>query len=157
MESRLDLTQRDKVILLDAVPTPASEPFLLANARRVALTYRIAEADFEQFGPFDDDADPFCVVVFMEEDFYQLGPPGADALEGHPLTPQGLRACSAHEIMNASLVASGWEISPEHVPLRHFVFTFPDATFECVAADFTVAGVYGSGDIAAREAFALVQ
>jgi hypothetical protein len=37
----------------------------------------------------------------------------------------------------------------------HFVFTFQGSTFECVAADCTLVGVYGSADIAGREAFGL--
>jgi hypothetical protein len=37
------------------------------------------------------------------------------------------------------------------------VITFQDSTFECVASDYTVVGVYGAGEIASREAFSLVR
>jgi hypothetical protein len=40
---------------------------------------------------------------------------------------------------------------------RHFVITFEDSTFECIAADCVVAGIYGGSDVAAREAFMLCQ
>ena len=152
-----DLSQQDEVVLLDAVPGPACEPFLVASERRIALSYRIADADFERFGPFDDDAEPYCMILFTGTDFHRLGPPGDDALDMHPLASRGLQSYSAHEVVNSSLVAEGWDVASPQASLRHFVFTFMDATFECVAVDYTVAGVFGSGDIAAREAFALVR
>jgi hypothetical protein len=40
---------------------------------------------------------------------------------------------------------------------HHFVITFQGSTFECVASDVTVVGVYGAGEIAIREAFSLVR
>ncbi|HXZ08313.1 MAG TPA: hypothetical protein VEI25_09675 [Paraburkholderia sp.] len=150
-------TQQDAVVVLDAVPAPASEPFIVASERRVALAYRISGADFERFGPFDDDEEPFCMVLFTGVDFHRVGPPGDDDLDIHPLFSQGLKPYSAHEVVNSSLVAEGWDISSPAALLRHFVLTFQDATFECVAVDYTVAGVFGSGDIASREAFALIR
>jgi hypothetical protein len=157
MNHNFDVIQHDKAVQLDSVPSPASEPFLVATERRVALAYRIADRDFDLYGPFGDGDEPFCVVLFSEADFHRLGPPGAEEIEVHPLSSQGLRSNSGHEVMNSSLVAEGWEVAAEHMPLRHFVWTFQDTTFECVAADYTVAGVFGSGDIASREAFALVR
>ena len=157
MSGSIGSCQQDTVVLLDSVPSPAtdaSEPFVVANERRVVVAYRIAEADFERFGPFDDSDDPFCVVVFSEADFHQFGPPNAEDLHAHPLASRGLRGYCAHEIVNSSLVADSWG----HVSSsdrRHFVLTFQSSTFECVAADCTVAGVYGNGEVAGREAFSL--
>jgi hypothetical protein len=121
----------------------------------VAIAYRIADADFERFGPFDDGDDPFCVVVFSEAAFHQFGPPDADDLHAHPLASHGLRGFSAHEVLHSSLVADSWGQTSSHEGLRHFVLTLRDSTFECVAADCTAAGIYGSAVIAAREAFSL--
>jgi hypothetical protein len=111
MTSPLDSYQQDQVVLLDDVPSPAAdapEPFVVANERRVVIVYRIAEADFERFGPFDEDDDPFCAVEFSAAAFHQFGPPGDEGLHAHPLAPQGLRSYSAHEIVNSSLVTDSW-------------------------------------------------
>jgi hypothetical protein len=158
MNSNIGFHEQDLVVVLDSVPSPAadaSEPFVVANERRVVVAYRIAEADFERFGSFDEGDDPFCVLVFSEAAFHQFGPPNDKDLHAHPLAAQGLRGCSAHEIVSSSLVADSWGNASSNGGLRHFVLTLRDSTFECVAADCTVAGIYGNGDIAGREAFSL--
>ncbi|WP_233852743.1 hypothetical protein [Paraburkholderia sp. HD33-4] len=159
--------QEDQIFLLDSAPRPAAdaaEPFIVASDRRVILTYPIAESDFERFGPFDADDDPFCAVLFADTVFHRLGPPGDDDLVIHPLAEQGLTGCSVHEVVNSSLcaelaaVATGsMAIDPGAPARRHFVITFQASTFECVASDYTVIGVFGAGEIASREAFALVR
>src|ERR1700743_1758299 len=109
MTSTLETPQQeDQVVLLDSVPHPtvdAAEPFIVASDRRVILSYPIAESDFERFGPFDPDDDPFCAVLFPDTVFHRMGPPGADDLEIHPLASQGLARYSVHEIVNSSLAA----------------------------------------------------
>lgn len=152
--------QEDQVLLLDSVPHPAvdaSEPFIVASDRRVILAYPIAEADFEQFGPFDPDDDPFCAVLFPDTLFHRLGPPGDGNLEIHPLAAHGLLGFSVQEIANSSLTAEIAALASAETTPRHFVITFEASTFECVASDVTVVGVYGAGEIAIREAFSLVR
>jgi hypothetical protein len=152
--------QEDQVVLLDSVPHPAfdaAEPFIVASDRRVILAYPVAEADFERFGPFDPDDDPFCAVLFSDTVFHRLGPPGDGDLEIHPLTAQGLVGYSVHEILNSSLTAEIAAVATAGSAPRHFVMTFDGSTFECVASDVTVVGVYGAGEIAIREAFSLVR
>ena len=161
MTRTLESTQQeDQVVLLDSVPHPAedaAEPFIVASDRRVILSYPIAESDFERFGPFDPDDDPFCAVLFPDTVFHRLGPPGDDDLEIHPLASQGLTGYSVHEVMNSSLVTELAAVASTGPTLRHFVITFQASTFECVASDYTVVGVYGAGEIASREAFSLVR
>lgn len=152
--------QEDLVVLLDSVPHPAAdaaEPFIVASERRVILAYPIAETDFDRFGPFDPDDDPFCTVLFADALFHRLGPPGNVDLDIHPLAPQGLSGYSAHEVENSSLAAEIAAVGSAGPAQRHFVITFQDSTFECVASDYTVVGVYGAGEIASREAFSLVR
>jgi hypothetical protein len=149
---------RDVVVLLNSVPHPAadaSEPFVVANERRVAVAYRLDEAEFERFGPFGEGDDPFCVVLFSEAAFHQFGPPNDDDLDAHPLAEHGLRRYSAHEIENSSLVSDTWGQAASTARWRHFALTFQDSTYECVASDCTVVGMYGNADIARREAFSL--
>lgn len=152
--------QEDQVVLLDSVPRPAedaAEPFIVASDRRVILAYPIAESDFERFGPFDAEDDPFCTVLFPDAVFHRLGPPGDGDLDIHPLASQGLVGYSVHEVINSSLAGELAEVVSVGSAKRHFVITFQEATFECVASDYTVVGVYGAGEIASREAFSLVR
>jgi hypothetical protein len=149
---------RDAAVPLNSVPRPAanaSEPFVVANERRVAVAYRIDAVEFERFGPFGEGDDPFCVVLFSEAAFHQFGPPNDDDLDAHPLARCGLRRYSAHEIENSSLVSDSWGKAASTDGRRHFVLTFQYSTYECVAADCTVVGIYGNADIARREAFSL--
>jgi hypothetical protein len=161
MTSQHDSPQQDDhVVLLDSVPHPAAdaaEPFIVASGRRVILAYPIAEADFDRFGPFDPDDDPFCAVLFPDAGFHRLGPPGDGDLEIHPLAGQGLLSHSVHEVVNSSLAAEIAGLASSGLAQRHFVITFQNSTFECVASDFTVVGVFGAGEIASREAFSLVR
>ncbi|AXE94821.1 hypothetical protein ACTJLC_21375 [Paraburkholderia sp. 22099] len=152
--------QEDHVVLLDSVPHPAAdaaEPFIVASDRRVILAYPIAESDFERFGPFDPDDDPFCAVLFPDTAFHRLGPPGDSDLGIHPLASQGLAGYSVHEVIASSLAAEIAAVASAELARRHFVLTFQASTFECVASDYTVVGVYGAGEIAIREAFSLVR
>ncbi|MBC8748642.1 MULTISPECIES: hypothetical protein [Paraburkholderia] len=159
--------QEDKVFLLDSAPHPAAdaaEPFIVASDRRVILTYPIAESDFERFGPFDPDDDPFCAVLFADAVFHRLGPPGDADLAIHPLAAQGLSGYAVHEVVNSSLCAEiatvttdSLAVGPEAPARRHFVITFQASMFECVASDYTIIGVFGAAEIASREAFALVR
>ncbi|EEA00238.1 conserved hypothetical protein [Burkholderia sp. H160] len=162
--------QEDLVVLLDSAPRPAAdaaEPFIVASDGRVIVTYPIAESDFERFGPFDPDDDPFCAVLFADAVFHRLGPPGDADLAIHPLAAQGLSGYTVHEVVNSSLcaeiamVATGSmaiaPAAPAAPARRHFVITFQASTFECVASDYTVIGVFGAGEIASREAFALAR
>jgi hypothetical protein len=151
--------ERDTLALFESVPMPsayASDPCVFANERRVLLVYRIAPSDYERFGPFNDDEEPFCLVHFTNAAFHQSGPPNDEGLGMHPLAAKGLRWYSAYECLNPTLVDELWPAYPGAAPHRHFIFTFQDSTFECIAADCDLAGVYGSSDIAVREAFALM-
>lgn len=158
MNHASDAGPRDMVVPLNYVPRSAidaAEPFVVANERRVAVAYRIEEAEFERFGPFAEDDDPFCVVLFSEAAFHQFGLPNDDDLDAHPLAQRGLRRYFAHEIEHSSLVSDSWGQTASAEGWRHFLLTFQDSTYECVAADCTMAGIYGNADIARREAFSL--
>ncbi|MBW0445473.1 hypothetical protein EN871_02670 [bacterium M00.F.Ca.ET.228.01.1.1] len=152
--------QEDQILQLEPVPHPAAdaaEPFIVASDRRVIVAYPIAESDFERFGPFDPHDDPFCAVLFPDAVFHRLGPPGERDLQIHPLASNGLTAYCAHEVIHSSLVDELSTVSLPELGKRHFVITFMESTFECVASDYTVVGVYGAAEIASREAFALVR
>lgn len=70
-----------------------------------------------------------------------FGPPNDEAIAGHPLSARGLYPYGVFQIGQSSLVR-GLErrnaVHEHHKPeafaaLTHYIFTFHDSTFECVA------------------------
>jgi hypothetical protein len=73
-----------------------------------------------------------------------FGPPNEEAIAGHPLSGRGLHACGAFRVDRSSLVRTFERMNSVHrshdpkvfEALTHYIFTFHDSTFECVAASF---------------------
>jgi hypothetical protein len=74
-----------------------------------------------------------------------FGPPNEEAFSGHPLAARGLYPFGAFEVLNSSWVRSLEKMNSVHRyhrkerfdALRHFVLTFHDSTFECVAKGYS--------------------
>ena len=70
-----------------------------------------------------------------------FGPPNEDAISGHPLSSRGLYAGGVFRVDQSSLVRELGRMNSVysgHDPkvfdtFSHFIFTFHDSTFECVA------------------------
>lgn len=81
-----------------------------------------------------------------------FGSPNDEAFAGHPLAGRGLHPYGAFEIENSSWVRQLEQMNfvhPLHCGgslglLKHFVWTFHDSTFECVAKNFAVSKHAGS-------------
>jgi hypothetical protein len=123
----------DEVLKFDGVPghTPgAPEPLVLATAFDLILAYVTAPDD-----------DQYAIVKFLCPRAHYFGSPNDEALSGHPLAARGLGPYGIFEIRGSSWVRSLEQMNrvhPRHDAsrferLRHFVFTFHDDTFECVA------------------------
>lgn len=74
----------------------------------------------------------------------KFGLPNDEALPGHPLRSKGIYAYAMYEVLNSSWVEQLAEQNRVKFPtttnfdsFRHFILTFHDSTFECVAADFS--------------------
>jgi hypothetical protein len=126
---------------------------VMANDRHVVVEYSVRGLEVGQMGPdgrivlpddIAEDYDPVAFVEFEGARAHMLGPPNDEAIEGHPLAPRGLRPYGAYEIKRSSWIRSLEEmnrIHPRHSSamffhLRHFVLTFKDSTFECVAEGY---------------------
>lgn len=73
----------------------------------------------------------------------QFGHPNDEALPGHPLYDRGMEGYGIYEVIHSSWVEKHLQINRVHFPNyqwtgRHFMFTFHDSTFECIAADLFV-------------------
>jgi hypothetical protein len=94
----------------------------------------------------ETEGEPLALVKFSICYASMFGPPNDEAFGGHPLSKLGLEPYGAFLIENSSWIR-GLEqmnsVHPCHRPerfraLKHYVLSFHDSTFECVADDYTV-------------------
>jgi len=83
---------------------------------------------------------------------YMFGGPNDEAFHGHPLATRGLHPYGAFQIENSSWIRQLEKMNsvhPFHKPerferLRHYVLSFHDSTFECVADGYIISMHEGS-------------
>ena len=113
-------------------------PIVLADDYGLVLSYLF-------FGPMMGPIQG-AYVLFDGVGTHSLGSPNDEVIHGHPLWDKGLKAYGAFQVENSPLIASIEKINSVHrfynperyQDLRHFVFTFQDSTFECVAMSFQI-------------------
>jgi hypothetical protein len=96
--------------------------------------------------------EPIAIVEFSRPRAHIFGAPNDEALEGHPLASRGLESYRIFDVKDSSWIRSLIRMNsvhPRHDParfatLRHFIFTFHDSTFECVAQSLEVTLHVGS-------------
>jgi len=104
-----------------------SNTFLIFNAIK-----RNAAGEYEPAG--------IGVVEFELCQLTKFGYPNDEALGGHPLAKKGVRFYETYEVERSSWIAEKTEQNRVNFPntaedtrSRHFIFTFHDSTFECIA------------------------
>ena len=132
--------QFDEVQVLEGLPSHsagAPMPVILANDHALILAYETAP----------DGAD-YAIVKFLSPRAHYFGAPNDETLRGHPLAARGLGHYGIYEIRHSSWIRTLDRVNSVHPrhnasrfqKLRHFVFTFHDATLECVAEGITLVG-----------------
>jgi hypothetical protein len=99
------------------------------------------------------EGEPYAIVSFVRQKAYYHGSPNDEAFSGHPLSKRGLTPYGAFEIKNSTWIRQLMEMNrvhPHHKDesfsaCRHFVLSFHDSTFECVASSYSLKT--GSGSI----------
>ncbi len=152
---------RDKVIELRDLPqcsTGAPCPIVLAAEHALIVAYFVESVDPEwdgtsarMVGP-NTRGEPAALVMFSMAKASMFGPPNDEAFTGHPLASRGLRPYGAFEVLDSSwirVLESMNAVHPSHRPehysaFRHFVLSFHDTTFECVARGYSTSLVDGS-------------
>lgn len=163
----------DQVVELKDLPQSsvgAPCPMVLAAEHHLHLAYYLEDTSQPWDGPEphlvgeDSPGESVALVRFQSVRAHMFGPPNDEAFEGHPLASRGLSPYTAHEILCSSWLR-GLErmnsVHPHHTPklfagYRHFIFTFHDSTFECIARSFTVTVQPGSVAEVLRQALQLV-
>ena len=122
-----DIDSRDRAVALELAPPPDSGdslPIVLAKDGAVILSY-VAGRELTVVATF-----PVCAATLF-------GEPRAKTLSKHPLAERGLKPHGAFEIKDSSW-ARALEARDGAGRKKHFVFTFRDSVFECVANDIGV-------------------
>jgi hypothetical protein len=127
----------DEVIKLDVpwLPTPGTpDPHVWAgDLGPTIVAHRTAE-----IAPSNE---PLAVLRFPLCHIFKFGYPNDEALPGHPLYSKGLSYYGLFEVLNSSWhktldeqnLVSFPNPQPSPTRSRHFVVTFHDSTFECIA------------------------
>lgn len=119
-----EIDSRDKAIVLDLAPPPDSGdplPVVLAKDGAVIVSY-VAGRELTVMATF-----PICAA-------HLFGGPDAKSVGKHPLAERGLKAHGAFEVRDSSWARS-LDSRDGKARLKHFIFTFRDSVFECVAND----------------------
>jgi hypothetical protein len=110
-------------------PDPGSpSPILLCDGGALVIAFQTSDR-------------LIALVRFDPVEAMRFGAPTDEALAGHPLRSHGLEASGSFTVENSSWIlelAGINSVHPVHEPsyyadLRHFVITFRESTFECVA------------------------
>jgi hypothetical protein len=143
-----EVDRRDSVVQLDGVPQSspgAPMPVVVASEHTLQLAYlrHGPEPDWNDPASIDRlrEAEPCALVRFEQPYAYLHGPPNDEAFAGHPLASRGLTPYGAFQVERSSwirLAEHRNRVHSAHDPsrfeaLRHYVFTFHDSTFECLA------------------------
>jgi hypothetical protein len=118
----------------------ASEARLIQDEYRAALTLSAIRLQ-----PDGHRADAGTATVeFVRCMITKFGYPNDEALGGHPLYNSGLSAYGVFEVIGSPWIRRLTEQNRVAFPAtsdstqRHFIFTFHDSTFECIADDLRV-------------------
>lgn len=152
---------QDRVRKLTDVPqlsVGAPCPMLLVGEHHLHLAYYLEDAPAEWDGTTvrsvgeTSECEPCALVKFVGAYCHMFGPPNDEAFSGHPLASRGLKPYGTFEIERSSWIRRLERMNsvhryhkPEHFnDYRHFVFSFHDTTFECIAKSFTLRVHFGS-------------
>jgi hypothetical protein len=119
-------------------------PQILAHEGGLLLAYLI-QSKPPFWGP-GAQPDTYALIRFVWPQAHLFGPPNDEAMNGHPLYVKGLHAYSCYQVFNSPwirIMEQRNSVHPAHRPesfkdLVHYIFTFHDSTFECVAKSFEV-------------------
>jgi hypothetical protein len=154
------IDQQDKVTTIKSAPQPSAGaplPFVMSDEHNLLLVYiheqlpGELDSSYEKVVDSNSSKDPVALIQFHHYYAYFFGPPNDEAFEGHPLADRGLEPYGVFQVLQSSWVRQLERMNsvhPCHDPkrfekLNHYIFTFHDSTFECVAEDFQMLRLLG--------------
>jgi len=118
--------------------------FLIYYVNKSNPRWNMDEHDITVLNARHDDIT--ALVKFVRCYSYKFGGTNDEVLHGHPLFEHGLEAYGAHYITNSSWIKEESKINSVHNcydqdswdRYKHYIFTFHDEIFECIADGYTV-------------------
>jgi hypothetical protein len=158
MYSSQPTTSLSAITDLPQSSTGAPLPTVLSNEHNLFLLYLAEQThpagDITSVRPVGSESvgESIVILKFKRYESFGFGAPNDEAISGHPLYQKGLQPNSAFEVMNSPWIGSLEEMNRVHqhhsrerfARLRHFIITFHDSTFECVAESYSVEIMIGS-------------
>jgi hypothetical protein len=147
--------EKDRVVPINDIPQSsigAPTPVVLSDEFVTIVAFYLEEMSDDWDGTSirivgrETEGKTLAVVRFSICYASTFGPPNDEAFAGHPLAKHGLEPYGAFIIENSSWIRRLEQMNsvhPYHDPERfrarkHYVLSFHDSTFECVANDYTV-------------------
>lgn len=98
------------------------------------------------------DAGEVAIVTFQGLASFKIGAPNDEVLHGHPLSGHGLGPYTAHEVHHSRWLELVRAINAVHPAynaghwdsMRHYLLTFHDETFECLAKEHRIETIRAS-------------
>jgi len=133
-------------------------PMTIADEHNLSLAFYLEVRDdnwdgktVRIVGP-DSQGEPHAIVTFKHAIAHFHGPPNDESFSGHPLEKRGLTPYGAFEVKNSSWINYLMKMNRVHPyhkderfkKYRHFIFSFHDTTFECIAERFELVTGWGS-------------
>jgi len=114
-------------------------PQIFAHEQGLLLAYYVQPRP-NNWGP-DAQPEKYAIINFVRPQAHLFGPPNDEAINGHPLYGKGLGPYGTYRVPNSPWIRALEKMNsvhPRHQPTRyrqlsHYIFTFHDSTFECVA------------------------
>jgi hypothetical protein len=147
--------QYDRLVDVNEIPTcriSDPSPMVLGTENALVVAYHVDDAE----KPFDgktvriadlaSGVDRVALTWFGRPLASSFGPPAEEAIAGHALAARGLRPFGSFEVVHSSWIRQLELMNrthPRHKPevyagYRHFILTFRDSMFECVARGYAV-------------------
>ena len=122
----------DNLVEIKDAPLPntgAANPTIIGDEQNLFLIYTTSD-------------ERTAVIKFENCVIHKFGSPNDEALSGHPLYKKGLRHYSVFNVSRSSWIKDVEKMNSQHprhykerfLEYNHFIFTFHDSTFECIAA-----------------------
>lgn len=168
---------RDRIEAITSLPQSsvgAPLPLVVCDERTTLIAYIVSQHDSNwdgtrsrTVGP-DSEDELIAIVRLLGPRAVMFGPPNDEAFDGHPLASRGLEPYGSFEVVESSWIRGLERMNRVHrghrpeffAGLHHYVLSFHDSTFECVAKDVQLvelvrgsmqqAGVRMAGMLAAR-------
>lgn len=138
------IDELDTVLPIDLPPmnTGAPAPHVTGDGRTIRLEYN-EHADVNWDNPLPPDSS-IVTVIFERAIALYLGYPNEEVIRSHPLFDRGLQWYGFYHIISSSWIRAmerANRIHDRHSPElfareNHYLITFHDSTFECVAGGY---------------------